>query len=48
MSKEVFAKITNDTIFKIVFTKEQNKNSLLFLLNTCPYPTTYTRRFAMI
>jgi len=35
MPKEVFARITSDTVFKIVFTKEQNKGSLLFLLNTC-------------
>jgi len=35
MIKEVFASITHDTIFKIAFTKEQRKNSLLFLLNTC-------------
>jgi len=35
MSKEVFARITSDTVFKIVFTKECNKGSLLFLLNTC-------------
>jgi len=35
MSREVFASITHDTIFKIAFTKEQRKNSLLFLLNTC-------------
>jgi predicted transposase/invertase (TIGR01784 family) len=35
MEKKVFAPITLDTIFKIVFTKEKNKKSLLFLLNTC-------------
>ncbi len=35
MPKEVFGKITYDTIFKIAFTKEQNKGPLLFLLNTC-------------
>jgi len=33
--KEVFGSITIDTIFKIVFTKERRKKSLLFLLNTC-------------
>jgi len=32
---EVFGSITIDTIFKIAFTKEQNKGSLLFLLNSC-------------
>jgi len=35
MSKEVFGKITYDAIFKIAFTKEKNKGSLLFLLNSC-------------
>jgi predicted transposase/invertase (TIGR01784 family) len=35
MCEEVFARITLDTIFKIVFTKAKNKGSLLFLLNTC-------------
>ncbi len=35
MPKEVFGKITYDTIFKIAFTKECNKGSLLFLLNSC-------------
>jgi len=34
-AKEVFGSITIDTIFKIVFTKEENKNLLLFLLNSC-------------
>jgi len=35
MSREVFARITSDTAFKIAFTKERNKGSLLFLLNSC-------------
>ncbi len=35
MPKEVFGKITYDTIFKIAFTKESKKSSLLFLLNSC-------------
>jgi predicted transposase/invertase (TIGR01784 family) len=35
MSEEVFARMTFDTIFKIVFTREKNRKSLLFLLNTC-------------
>jgi predicted transposase/invertase (TIGR01784 family) len=34
MKYKVFAPITLDSVFKIVFTKEQCKRSLLFLLNT--------------
>jgi predicted transposase/invertase (TIGR01784 family) len=34
MVHKVFAPITQDSVFKIVFTKEQSKRSLLFLLNT--------------
>jgi predicted transposase/invertase (TIGR01784 family) len=36
--KGVFARLTYDTIFKIVFAKEENRGSLLFLLNTCLRP----------